>query len=44
MHSTIIFIYCLADELLKALKHTDQEQVRMTDAEVMTFAITVSQV
>lgn len=42
MHTTIIFIYCLADELLKSLNHRDHEQIKMTDAEVMTFALTAA--
>ena len=36
----IIFIYCLCDELLKATKHVDDPQTKMSDAEIMTFAIT----
>ena len=40
MDVQIIFLYCLCDELLNAMHHTDDPQCRMTTAEIMTFAIT----
>lgn len=38
----IIFIYCLCDELLNAIKHHDDCQSMMSNAEIMTFAITAT--
>jgi hypothetical protein len=35
----IVAIYCLCDDLLKALHHVEDRQRQMTDAEVMTTAI-----
>lgn len=39
MDETIIFIYCLCDECLKGLRHHEDQQRVMTDAEVMTVAL-----
>jgi Transposase DDE domain len=39
MDERIIAIYCLCDDLLKALHHRDDVQAQMIDAEVMTTAI-----
>lgn len=40
MDERIIAIYCVCDDLLKALRHTEDVQCEMSDAEVMTTAIT----
>jgi hypothetical protein len=39
MDSQIIAVYCLCDDLLKALRHRENRQCQMSDAEVMTTAI-----
>jgi hypothetical protein len=39
MDTRIVAVYCLCDDMLKALHHRDDLQCRMTDAEVMTTAI-----
>ena len=39
MDTNIVAIYCLCDDLLKALHHPTESQQQMTDAEVMTTAI-----
>lgn len=39
MDDRIIAIYCLCDDLLKALHHREDPQRQMSDAEVMTTAI-----
>lgn len=39
MDGTIITCYCLCDDLLSALRHRDDPQRRMSDAEIMTVAI-----
>lgn len=39
MDTEIIAVYCLCDDLLKAMHHVEDRQCRMTDAEVMTTAI-----
>jgi hypothetical protein len=39
MDTQIIVIFCLCDDMLKALHHRDDAQSQMTDAEVMTTAI-----
>ncbi len=39
MDDQIIAIYCLCDDVLKALDHYEDPQRRMSDAEVMTTAI-----
>lgn len=42
MDDRIIAIYVLCDDLLKALHHSEDSQVQMTDAEVMTTALTAA--
>jgi hypothetical protein len=39
MDTQIILIYCLCDDLLKAMQHKEDKQCRMSDAEVMTLAL-----
>jgi Transposase DDE domain len=39
MDTQIIAIFCLCDDMLKALHHFEDPQCQMTDAEVMTTAI-----
>ena len=39
MDERIIAIYCLCDDCLKALHHHEDQQCRMSDAEVMTTAL-----
>lgn len=39
MDGQLIAIYCLCDDLLKALGHVEDRQRRMSDAEVMTTAL-----
>jgi hypothetical protein len=39
MDDSVLAIYCLCDDLLKALKHHEDVQRQMSDAEVMTTAI-----
>jgi hypothetical protein len=39
MDTQIILIYCLCDDLLKAMQHKDDAQCRMSDAEIMTVAL-----
>ena len=39
MDTQIILIYCLCDDLLKAMCHREDAQCRMSDAEVMTVAL-----
>lgn len=39
MDTEIITIYCLCDDMLKALNHFEDRQRQMSDAEVMTTAI-----
>jgi hypothetical protein len=39
MDTQIILIYCLCDDLLKAMHHHEDAQCRMSDAEVMTVAL-----
>lgn len=40
MDTQIITAYCLCDDMLKALHHYEDRQCQMSDAEVMTTAIT----
>lgn len=42
MDTQIIAIYCLCDDLLKALYHRDDPQSQMTDPEVLTTALVVA--
>lgn len=39
MDTQIILVYCLCDDYLKAIHHVENEQCRMSDAEVMTTAL-----
>lgn len=39
MDEQIILIYCLCDDLLKAMHHREDPQCQMSDAEVMTTAL-----
>lgn len=39
MDAKLIAIYCLCDDVLKALQHHEDSQLQMTDAEVMTTAL-----
>ena len=39
MDDTIITIYCLCDDFLKATGHRDDPQVRLSTAEVMTIPL-----
>lgn len=39
MDAQIVAVYCICDDLLKALYHHEDQQCRMSDAEVMTAAI-----
>ena len=39
MDTQIVAVFCLCDDMLKALHHYEDPQCRMTDAEVMTTAI-----
>jgi len=40
MDSQIVAVYCMCDDLLKALYHHEDRQCQMSDAEIMTAAIT----
>jgi hypothetical protein len=42
MDETIIATYCLCDDLLKAMHHRVDPQCKMSDAEVMTTALTAA--
>ena len=39
MDTQIILIYCVCDDLLKAMRHRDDRQCQMSEAEVMTTAL-----
>jgi Transposase DDE domain len=39
METKIIFLYCLVDSILKALQLKDDSQSKMTQAEIITFAM-----
>jgi hypothetical protein len=39
MDTQIVAVYCLCDDLLKALYHPEDPQCQMSDAEIMTAAI-----
>ncbi len=39
MNNEIVAIYCLCDDILKAMNHQGDVQQQMSDAEVMTTAI-----
>ena len=36
MDTQIVAIYCICDDILKGLHHTEDKQCQMSDAEVMT--------
>lgn len=39
MDTTIVLVYCLCDDLLKAQNHRDDMQCQVTDAEIMTVGL-----
>lgn len=39
MDTQIVFVYCLCDDLLKALQHGEDRQCRVSDAEILTVAL-----
>jgi hypothetical protein len=39
MDSQIVAVYCLCDDMLKALRHHDDPQCHLNDAEIMTVAL-----
>jgi hypothetical protein len=39
MDTQIVAVFCLVDDILKAMRHREDEQCKMSDAEVMTTAI-----
>lgn len=39
MDTPIVFVYCLCDDLLKALHHREDPQCRVGDAEILTTAL-----
>ena len=39
MDTQIVAVFCLVDDILKAMRHREDEQCQMSDAEVMTTAI-----
>jgi len=39
MDTQIILVYCLCDDLLKAMNHREDPQCQLSDAEVMTLAV-----
>lgn len=39
MEDRIVAVYCLTDDILKALNHYEDPRCRMTDAEIMTAAV-----
>ena len=39
MDTQIVVVFCLCDDMLKALHHYEDSQCQMSDAEVMTTAI-----
>jgi hypothetical protein len=39
MDTQIVFVYCLCDDLLKALQHWEDPQCRVSDAEILTVAL-----
>lgn len=42
MDDEITAIYCLCDDMLKAMYHYEDPQVKMSDAEVMATALVAS--
>ncbi len=43
MDEQIVTIYCLCDDLLRAMHYVDDKQRRMSDAEVVTTGLVLSQ-
>jgi hypothetical protein len=39
MNNEIVAIYCVCDDMLKAMNHRSDAQQQMSDAEVMTITI-----
>jgi len=39
MDTQIVAVFCLCDDMLKALHHKEDSQCQITDSEVMTTAI-----
>ena len=39
MHSQIVSVFCLCNDILKALYHREDRQCWITDAEIMTIAL-----
>lgn len=39
MDTQMVFVYCLCDDLLKALQHGEDRQCRVSDAEILTVAL-----
>ena len=39
MDTQIVAVFCLVDDMLKALNHREDQQCQMNDAEVITTAI-----
>ena len=39
MDTYIVFVYCLCDDLLKALRHWEDPQCEVKDAEILTAAL-----
>ncbi len=39
MDTQIVFVYCLCDDLLKALQHYEDPQCQVSDAEILTTAL-----
>ncbi len=39
MDTQIILVYCLCDDMLKAMQHREDAQCQLSDAEVMTVAM-----
>jgi hypothetical protein len=42
MDGQIVAVFCLCDDILKALYHREDRQRRITDAEIMTIALTAA--
>jgi len=39
MDTPLVFVYCLCDDLLKGLRHWEDPQCRVGDAEILTTAL-----
>ncbi len=42
MDSQIVAVFCLCDDILKALYHREDRQSWISDAEIMTIALTAA--